>query len=51
MSTEWARKKTAEELNLQNLTYEEASRLLELANEGVYDTDDVLEDGVPFSRI
>jgi hypothetical protein len=38
-------------VNLQNLTDEEASRLLELAYEGVYDTDDVLEDGVPFLRI
>ena len=43
MSTEWAREKTVEELNLQNLTDEEAIRLLELANEGVYDTDDVPE--------
>jgi len=43
MSTEWAREKTVEELNLQNLTEEEAVRHLELANEGVYDTDDVPE--------
>jgi hypothetical protein len=35
--------KTVEELNLQNLTDEEAIRLLELANEEVYDTDDVPE--------
>ncbi len=43
MSTERARKKTVEELNLQNLTDEEAVRLLEFANDGVYDTDDVPE--------
>ena len=43
MSTEWAREKTVEELNLQNLTDAEAVRHLELANEGVYDTDDVPE--------
>lgn len=43
MSTEWAREKTVEELDLQNLTDAEAVRLLELANEGVYDTDDVPE--------
>ena len=43
MSTERAREKTVEELNLQNLTDEEAIRLLELANEGVYDTDVVPE--------
>ncbi|RRJ32526.1 hypothetical protein [Halocatena pleomorpha] len=30
-----------EELNLQNLTDDEAIRILELANEGVYDTDDM----------
>jgi len=40
MSTERARKKTVEELTLQSLTNDEAVRLLELANEGVYDTDD-----------
>jgi hypothetical protein len=43
MSTEQAREKTVEELNLQNLTDNEAIRLLELANEGVYDTDDMPE--------
>jgi hypothetical protein len=43
MSTEWAREKTVEELNLQNLTDGGAVRLLELANEGAYDTDDVPE--------
>ena len=43
MSTEWAREKTVEELNLRNLTDAEAVQLLELANEGVYDTDDVPE--------
>lgn len=30
-------------MNLQNLTDAESVRLLELANEGVYDTGDVLE--------
>jgi hypothetical protein len=29
------------ELNLQNLTGDEAVRLLELANNGVYDTEDM----------
>jgi len=43
MSTEWVREKTVEGLNLENLTDEEAIRLLELANEGMYDTDDVTE--------
>ncbi|WP_336034298.1 hypothetical protein [Halobacterium yunchengense] len=43
MSTEWAREKTVEELNLQNLTDAEAVRYLQLANEGVYDIDDVPE--------
>lgn len=43
MSTEWAREKTVEELTLENLTDDEAVRLLELANEGVYDTDDMPE--------
>jgi hypothetical protein len=43
MSTERARKKTVEELNLQSLTDAKAIRLLELANEGMYDTDDMLE--------
>ena len=43
MSTERAREKTVEELNLQNLTDDEAVRLLELANERVYDTDDMPE--------
>ena len=43
MSTERARKKTVEELTLQNITEAEAVRLLELANEGVYDTDDMPE--------
>jgi hypothetical protein len=50
MSTEWAREKTVEELDLQNLTDAEAVRLLELANEGVYDTDDVPERWRTLSR-
>jgi len=41
MSTERARKRVVEELNLQNLTDDEAVRFLELANEGAYDTDDM----------
>lgn len=43
MSTDLARKKTVEELKFQNLTDDEAARLLELADEGVYDTDDMPE--------
>jgi len=43
MSTERARRKTVEELTLQNLPDTEAVRLLELANEGEYDTDDMPE--------
>ncbi len=43
MSTERARKKTVEELNLWKLKKDEAVRLLKLANEGVYDTDDMPE--------
>ena len=43
MSTERARKKTVEELDLQNLDDDEAVQLLNLANEGVYDTDDMPE--------
>jgi len=43
MSTERARKKAVEELTLQSLTDAEAVRLLELANEGMYDTDDMPE--------
>ncbi len=43
MSTEWAHKKTVDKLTLQNLTDDEAVRLLELANEGMYDTDDMPE--------
>ncbi|QSX01080.1 hypothetical protein [Haloterrigena alkaliphila] len=43
MSTERARKKTVEELTLQSLTDAEAIRLLELANEGEYNTDDMPE--------
>ncbi len=43
MSTERARKKTVEELDLQNLDDHEAVQLLKLANEGVYDTDDMPE--------
>jgi hypothetical protein len=42
MSTERAREQTVRELNLQNLT-DEAIQLLELANKGVYDTDDMPE--------
>ena len=49
MSTEWAREKTVEELNLQNLTDEEAIRRFELANEGVTTLRTCLNDGVPFS--
>lgn len=41
MSTERARKRAVGKLNLRNLTDDEAVRLLELANEGVYDTDDM----------
>ena len=41
MSTERARKQVVEELNLQNLTDDEAVRFLELANDGVYDTEDM----------
>jgi hypothetical protein len=43
MSTERARKKTVEELNLWKLKKDEAVRLLKLANGGVYDTDDMPE--------
>ncbi|WP_164471607.1 hypothetical protein [Halosimplex salinum] len=43
MSTIEAREQTVEELNLQNLTDDEAVHLLELANEGVYDTEDMPE--------
>lgn len=43
MSTERARKKTVEELDLQNLNDDEVVQLLKLANEGVYDTDDMPE--------
>lgn len=43
MSTERAREKAVEELTLQSLTDAEAVRLLELANEGMYDTDDMPE--------
>jgi len=42
MSTERARKKTVEELDLQNLD-DEAVQFLKLANEGVYDADDMPE--------
>lgn len=41
MSTERAREKTMEELDLQDLDDDEAIRVLKLANEGVYDTDDM----------
>jgi hypothetical protein len=41
MSTERARRNAVEELTLQNLTDAGAVRLLELANEGVYDTNDM----------
>lgn len=37
------RRETVEELTLQNLPDAEAVRLLELANEGVYDTNDMPE--------
>ena len=43
MSTERAREQTVRELNLQNLTDDEAIQLLELTNKGVYDTDDMPE--------
>ena len=43
MSTERAREQTVRELNLQNLTDDEAIQLLKLANKGVYDTDDMPE--------
>jgi len=43
MSTERARKKTVEELDLQNLDDNEAVQLLRLANGGVYNTDDMPE--------
>ena len=43
MSTDRARKKAVEELTLQSLTDDEAVRLLALANEGVYETDDMPE--------
>lgn len=43
MSTVQAREQTVEELNLQNLTDDEAVHLLELANEEVYDTNDMPE--------
>lgn len=43
MSTDRARKKTVKELTLQSLTDDEAVQLLALANEGVYDTDDMPE--------
>ena len=41
MSTERARERVVEVLNPQNLTDDEAVRLLELANDGVYDTEGV----------
>jgi hypothetical protein len=41
MSTERARKQAVKELNLQNLTGDEAVRLLELAEDNVYDTEDM----------
>lgn len=41
MSTERARKKTVEELDLRNLDDDEAVQLLKLANERVYETDDM----------
>lgn len=43
MSTEEAREQTVNELNLTNLTDNEAVHLLRLANEGVYDTSDMPE--------
>jgi hypothetical protein len=36
-------RRTLEELDLQNLNDDEAVRLLRLANDGVYDTDDMPE--------
>lgn len=41
MSTERARKRAVEELDLHNLTDDEAVRFLELADQGVYDNDDI----------
>ena len=43
MSIDQARKKKDEELTLQSLTDDEAVQVLELANEGVYETDDMPE--------
>ncbi len=43
MSTERAREKTIEELELQNLSDDEAIRLLELAHQGVYELGDMPE--------
>lgn len=43
LSTERAREKTVDDLELDSLTDDEAVRLLELANEGVYDTGDMPE--------
>jgi len=43
VSTKQAREKTVDELDLQNLIDDEAGRLLELANERVYNTDDMPE--------
>ena len=43
MSTERAPEKAVEKLTLQSLTDAEAVRLLELANKGMYDTDDMPE--------
>lgn len=50
MSTDRARKKTVEELTLQSLTDDEAVRLIALANEGVYETNDMPERGTVSSR-
>lgn len=43
MSTGRVCRKTVKELNLKNLTQDGAARLLELAHQDVYDTDDMPE--------
>lgn len=41
MSTEWAREKAVAEMDLQELTEEEAKEFLALASEGAYERDDI----------
>ena len=43
MSTERARQQTVSELSLEDISEEKASQLLELANDGVYETADMPE--------